>query len=312
MTSAEMAPSWGQHFEHAVLRTVVLPNRKALFVPVPKAGCTSLLWLIAEIAGFKEARFHRSSGREVSQEMTVHDVNLWGARFLWKDLSPQARDEIAADDSWFRFTTVRNPASRLWSAWQSKLLLRESPFVQRFGTSRWFPRVPESPDDVLEDFRRFVEALSQPVESRPVDVHWAPQTDILQPAPPLTFVGRVESMTETTDTLRDVLGPVADRFRPRRENSSLLRYDPAMFDEASVDAINTLYARDFEEFGYPLLQHRPADLADWRAHTGSMLPAIEALISRHQRLGRLNDIVDSVKATVRELGDQPDEADVRA
>ncbi|MGA9345650.1 MAG: hypothetical protein WBV37_11160, partial [Nocardioidaceae bacterium] len=48
----------GQH--HVEFRTIVLPNRKIVFVPMLKAGCTSLLWMLARVAGLKARRFERS------------------------------------------------------------------------------------------------------------------------------------------------------------------------------------------------------------------------------------------------------------
>ena len=42
----------GPHFaRHVAQRTVVLPQHRVLFLPMPKAGCTSVLWLLAELAG---------------------------------------------------------------------------------------------------------------------------------------------------------------------------------------------------------------------------------------------------------------------
>ena len=34
--------------DHILQRTVVLPELRVLFLPIPKAGCTSMLWLLAE------------------------------------------------------------------------------------------------------------------------------------------------------------------------------------------------------------------------------------------------------------------------
>ncbi|MBA2559373.1 MAG: sulfotransferase family 2 domain-containing protein [Propionibacteriales bacterium] len=283
--------SWGQHFAHARLRTVILPRQKVVYVPMSKAGSTSLLWLFAEIAGYQREHFHGSLGRAVSQEMTIHDVNAWGSRHRWKDLPPRTRDRVARDDSWLRLTTVRDPASRVWSAWQSKLLLRESSIAENFTDRSWFPRVPRSPEDVLEDFSRFVKSLAEPPGLRPIDVHWAPQTDILQGAVPVNHVGRFEKMNEVIDVLRDRLGPIVDRLERPRENSSLLRYDQGVFDDEGVEIINEVYARDFAELGYPPLRHTSAALASWKAHTASMLPAIGGYISRHQRVARLHGLM---------------------
>ena len=130
-----------------------------LFLPVPKAGCTSVLWLLAEMAGLDAEQFARSPLPEVSPALTVHDMNVWGAGRRLGDFEGAERDRVLTEDGWLRFSLVRHPGTRLWSAWQSKLLLREPRFVEELGDAPWFPRVPDDPAHVVEDFRRFVAAL---------------------------------------------------------------------------------------------------------------------------------------------------------
>ena len=42
--------------QHVELRTVVLPELRVLYLPIPKAGWTTVLWLLAELAGFQRRR----------------------------------------------------------------------------------------------------------------------------------------------------------------------------------------------------------------------------------------------------------------
>jgi hypothetical protein len=102
---------------------------------MPKAGCTSLLWLLADLAGIPAETFAQSALPEVSPALTVHDMSLWGEGFRLSDYADAERERILTDDGWFRFTLVRHPAPRLWSAWQSKLLLREPRFVVAYSTT---------------------------------------------------------------------------------------------------------------------------------------------------------------------------------
>ena len=51
---------------HVLERTVVLPEQRVLFVPVPKAGCTTVLWRLAALAGLPLDAFERSAMPEVS------------------------------------------------------------------------------------------------------------------------------------------------------------------------------------------------------------------------------------------------------
>ena len=77
-------------FSHHVLqRTVVLPELRVLFLPVPKAGCTSVLWLLAALAGLRVERFAQSILPEVSPALTVHDMSLWRPEHRLADYEPR-------------------------------------------------------------------------------------------------------------------------------------------------------------------------------------------------------------------------------
>ena len=127
---------------HVLERTVVLPEHKVLYLPVPKAGCTTVLWVLAELAGVAPETFERSALPEVSAALTVHDTALWPPELRLSSYEGEERERLLGEDGWLRFSLVRDPATRLWSAWQSKLLLREPRFVDAFGEAAWFPRVP--------------------------------------------------------------------------------------------------------------------------------------------------------------------------
>ena len=68
------SPPFARHVEQ---RTVVLEELKILFLPVPKSACTTILWLLADLAGIPAERFEKSLQPEVSPALTVHDMSLW-------------------------------------------------------------------------------------------------------------------------------------------------------------------------------------------------------------------------------------------
>ena len=52
------APEAGDFpFDHVLRRTVVLPEHRVLFLPVPKAGCTTILHILADLAGLSADAF---------------------------------------------------------------------------------------------------------------------------------------------------------------------------------------------------------------------------------------------------------------
>src|SRR5215207_9843659 len=122
--------------------TFVMLRYKAVYVSVNKAACTSLKWLVADLQGESAERFHTSLSREVSRAMTIHRRQLW------------------------RHTPM----------------LHELFWVDNFGHEPWFPRIPRSTDDIVEDWLRFAAAMrEQPDHPIMRNRHLAPQKRMLVP-----------------------------------------------------------------------------------------------------------------------------------
>jgi|SoiMethySBSTD1v2_1073268.scaffolds.fasta_scaffold05096_5 sulfotransferase famil protein/glycosyl transferase family 2 len=284
--------------KHVAQRTVVLPELKVLFVPIPKGGCTSILWLLSGLAGMQPETFLHSTLPEVSPSLTVHDMSLWPEGLRLVDYEGDERARVLEEDGWLRFAVVRHPGTRLWSAWQSKILLREPRFVARFGEESWFPRLPNDPLEVVEDFRSFVSALpSGNVE----DVHWAVQRD-LEKQLPLNHVGRIEELDETLAVLSEHLGHEVGTAA-RRENRVALPLPPFAYDDAARPILLTRYAEDFEHYGYE------ADAAtsdarseeQWSAEVAPLLPVLRDTIQKHARIGQLHRVASRVQNLERQI-----------
>lgn len=292
---------------HVLERTVVLPELRVLFLPVPKAGCTTVLWLLAELAGLAPERFAGSARPEVTPALTVHDMSRWPRGHRLADHVGEQRERVLTEDGWLRFTLVRDPAARLWSGWQSKLLLREPRFVEAFAAQPWFPRVPEHPADLVEDFRRFVAALPGGGAD---DVHWAVQSQLVGRLA-LTHVGRVERLADTLALLRAHVG--VDRWPARpaaAENRSPVAPAPGAYDDAAAAVLRARYRDDFDAYGYDdaLPAGDGAARAAWEADVAVLLPALRATIDEHARLGQLHELAQHRLRRVRALEQRLDGA----
>jgi Sulfotransferase family len=275
------------HPWHVRYRSVVLPKYKLLYVPVPKAGCTSLLWLLARLGGRDEADFETSRSPSVSPDMLVHDLSVWDPAGRLSEYPDDRAEEMWTGDDWFRFTVVREPAARIWSAWQSKLLLREPGFVRRFEATGWIPDPPTSATQVRDEFGRFLRGVADSGPDSPRDVHWATQAAIVGQLP-LTHVGRIAELSRTLDRLRAWVG--VDLPDLPTANPSPLRFASALLDDDARRTLNGLTAMDRERFGYPPVAAPtdPADeLARWQAAVEPMLPLVRELIQRHRRIDQL-------------------------
>ncbi|MGH8866821.1 MAG: sulfotransferase family 2 domain-containing protein [Actinomycetes bacterium] len=298
----------GPYDRHMERGTVVLREHKVLYVPVPKSGWTSMLWLLAPRAGLTPEQFATSAKPEVTLSMAVHDMTVWlRAGLLLESLDASAREQVLTDDGWFRFAVVRDPATRLWSAWQSKLLMREPYYLRVFGDQPWFPRVPETAEDVLEDFRAFTVALAAHAWADDVtDKHWAPQHMLVERLP-LNHVGRVESLQDTVDALHAHLGDDAASMRDLpRDNRALLPYSPAIYDEATAGTVRGLFERDYKQYGYDeVVAGDDADtLAAWRSEVADRLSTVREVIARHERLAAFHTVSQKQRASLNKTLDR--------
>jgi sulfotransferase famil protein len=283
---------------HIELRTVVLPELKIVFLPIPKGGCTSTLWLLAGLAGIPAETFLHSTSLEVSPSLTVHDMSLWGSGRRLADYEGEERRRVLEEEGWFRFAVVRHPGRRLWSAWQSKILLREPRFVALFGEEPWFPRLPEDPREIVEDFRRFVTALpSGEVE----DVHWAVQRGLAEQLP-LSHVGRVEQLDETLELLSEHVGR---KVGPaiRRENRMALPLPAFAYDEPTHEVLLSRYAEDFEHYGYDAdTGSADAETEEgWSDRVTPLLPFLQDTIDKHARIGQLQNVARRVQSLEKQV-----------
>jgi hypothetical protein len=264
-------------------QTVVLPQQRVLFLPIPKAACTSVLWTLAELAGVGPHTFANSTLPEPSAALTVHDMNAWPPAHRLTQHQGDARREILEGDGWLRFAVVRDPWRRLWSAWVSKLLAREPRFVALYGEQPWFPRVPDRPADVVDDFRRFVAAVAA---GEADDVHWAVQHGLTAQLP-LDHVGRAERLPETLALLYRHAGVAPPATR---RNESFLPLPPHGFDAAAAELVRQHFAGDFDAFGYADAPPGRGTAAEWEQRAEAVLAQLRATIDEHVRVGQLHGL----------------------
>ncbi|MGH2787663.1 MAG: sulfotransferase family 2 domain-containing protein [Actinomycetota bacterium] len=292
---------------HILRRAIVLDRYRLFYVPVPKAGCTALLWSLAGLARVRESEFADSPGREVSRLLTIHDLSRWPEPFRFGELSPDDREHVLGGDDWFRITVVRHPFRRLWSAWQSKILLAEPQFIEKFSSQPWFPGPVRSAAEVLKAFRAFLEALREDPDLVRSDVHWAPQIDLIDyPQVSYDHIGHIEELGRTLNRVREHVSETKDAVLPElpRNNVGALSYSDELFTEADVRFLAEMYADDMRVFGY----ESPRDEAlgnsvprSWTSRADTLAPALEALRQRHERVADLYQLLWSRRKDLSEM-----------
>ena len=282
-------------------RGIILEELRIAFVPIAKAACTSLRWLISDLVGLPEGSFEDPAKFRATQGQTIQNVHKWPPQYVIQCADPGWLEGVVKAEDWFRFSVVRDPARRLWSAWQSKLLLRQPAFVQKFGGEPWFPDIPSTPEEVLESYEQFVAALDrEDEERRPYDQHWASQTGLLGDAlPALNHIGRVETLGDTLDLLGDHVARFGLELpEMRRENVTPLSYPDGLLSEETLRIVHSYYAADYRAFGYPE-PGLPLDAEDrarkWRERTGILLPSVRIFIAHNERLTTLDNSLQEAR-----------------
>ena len=264
-----------------------------MYVSVNKAACTSLKWLVADLQNEKPERFAKSVSRELTRTMTVHRRNLWKKTPMAKQLSDEKLATINPED-WFIFAVVRHPTARLFSAWQSKLLLREPKYAERYGAAPWFPRVPHSTEDVVEDFGRFAAAISaDPKRGVMRDRHFMPQW--VEAAPDRMPYSEVYDTAEIPALLERLAAHLRangyeGELRLRRTNESPLAPIAALFTPEVRGALERLYGDDYRHLGYESVE--PPRLDPAGSYPDGTFDEIARLVERHERIGDLAALKD--------------------
>jgi hypothetical protein len=165
--------------------TYVLPRWKVVYVSVPKAACTSLKWLIADLQDENPRRFYAALTREVGRAMTIHRRERWQHTPMLHDLPDDELAAVSPERGWFVFAAIRQPR-----------------WPELFGGEPWFPRVPRTTEDVVEDFQRFVLSIAENPE-QPVmrDRHFQPQSRLITPE--RTPYTRIYHTREILELLQD-------------------------------------------------------------------------------------------------------------
>jgi hypothetical protein len=279
---------------HIAQRALVFDDLRLVFVPVPKASCTSLMWALAETVGIEAERFTASRGREVTRELTIHDMSGWPDERRLGLRDPDSLTDALTAEGWLRFTVVRDPFRRLWSAWQSKVLLGDPQFIAKFDDTSWYPRDVSSPEAVLHGFRMFVDALQADPALVHQDVHWAPQVDLTgHPDFPLDHIGRVEDLGTTLETVQTHLVSTGHSLPElRRTNVTPIPYVDELFQQSDVDILSKVYADDLSTFGYepPSGPALSDDCPEWWLQKVQVVvPSLDEVRGRNIRIADLHE-----------------------
>jgi hypothetical protein len=271
--------------------TYVNPDRKYMYFEVPKSGCTSIKWLLHSVEKLPPVQLLTGS-REVRRDMFIHERGLFGMRSL-VDFPNETQEEILSSPDFFRFTVVRNPYTRLESAWRDKIRLCAPKYEHLYYNIKG--RLPDGRDpSSIISFDEFVSAVSNE-DLEHCDPHWRSQkAHLLMPSFEFSYIGRIERFGEAKRMFLTAIGEPQEDDKPGMNASGVT----SNYNDALAKAVYKLYQYDFESFGY--------SCDSWPRGSsgpdGGMVPErlhVDEIIERNIILGSLYEAHDQLSKRFR-------------
>jgi hypothetical protein len=259
--------------------TFVDLDRHYMYYEVPKAGCTSIKTLIHDLQGLPPIKALAGTLREVRRDMLVHDRHQFVMKSL-TDLDDETQRDVLSSDVFFRFTVVRNPYTRLRSAWRDKVRVCAPGYEYFYETLRGeIPTRFEAGQMIT--FREFVDAIAK-TDLRLCNHHWRLQSEhIFSKALKFSRIGALENLGElVSDFLARANYPTDNR--PPGKNHAV---GDGGYDRELAAKVYRLYQADFLAFGYDA--EPGALLNETPQSTVSEARFVEELAERNVVIGRL-------------------------
>jgi hypothetical protein len=213
---------------------VVTADQRLAYVKNSKCGCTSIA----------HAMYTYDTGARFDGNIHRDGPHLQQGWAHW-----QRNLQVMKGQDRVLFTTVREPIARFVSAYFDFVVQRKNPEARHYETAFGAAGLYDAPtEDGLDGF---IDLVAEVFENDPIlaDRHWRPQVlNIAIDRFDYDVIGRLESLAQDMDTVRDLLGVNATQLPMRVDNrTSSAQYAPTA---AQRQKITALYADDFEALGY--------------------------------------------------------------
>lgn len=234
-------------------RFYISEKHKLCYAGVDKVANTSLKWWMAEIEGLSARMTEAINQRGLNPSKGIHTVYPQVAPRLVLDSFSRIRN-VFDSGKFYCFTLVRNPYTRLFSAWTDKVLRGKHLYTrQLLADKKFYVRPATGIEGVRNGFEAFVAWLYNDSDMLQADRHWMPQFFLLRPdLLHYNFIGKIEEAELLEKALEGVLkerhaGPLQDKH-PRNRMS--LPYHQDFVTERAQKMIQKMYADDFTGLGY--------------------------------------------------------------
>ena len=235
-----------REFEYAIH---ISKRNSYIYFEVPKVACSTtkfkLQQLEAKTSGLPTISEEMSLIHNKKQSLLLSPSNVGFNEFY----------SMLNDNSVLKFTFVRNPYTRLLSAFLSKMQGKNSPHRKQIT------QILDIGIDTKPTFKQFLSALTN-LSSYEMDPHWRIQTNqLFDDLITFDFIGRFENFEQDlTQVIKKIISNnlpentlidedvYSIKHKGRTTNSNQKIDD--FYDADSQDMVNKIYKRDFENFAY--------------------------------------------------------------
>jgi len=237
----DLESALGANFLNSLVNISIVD--KFIWMKNPKVGSSTLDITLQAVAG-----------RSLSSVCTKPHSSVQDSVFVKPYQLPiNQLERILSSDIYFKFTFVRNPYNRLFSAYNDKIVGNKRNKVQILRLLG----LDKTDLEQSISFAEFIDALSN-IEPLKMDRHWMPQSLITSvDSINYNYIGKLESFDEDLKYVFSKLGLEIEEYytyyAPHR-NKSGSKIADHLNDQETLDKINKIYLDDFKNFDYRITQ----------------------------------------------------------
>jgi hypothetical protein len=217
-------------------RMIFSTDRNALYVSVPKTGCTTIKTVVAAAFGLVEPKIlDKPTSGNIQRTFMDRDSR-------WSRLTDDEREDMLLGSEKFRFTSVRNPYERIISCYLDKVVDQHQDYNIR-------SRISMQGEVSMLSFLRLV--AEEPPLKR--DIHYREMVE-LSYADDVTYTDIIRYETFEHD-LRRIMERLNSTGWPipkpaERRRTFAASHIESLLGTEECALIQSIYRRDFETFGY--------------------------------------------------------------
>ena len=165
--------------------------------------------------------------------------------------SSEEKLNIFSSSEYFRFTVVRNPYTRIFSAWVDKVFGDNLAYKKYFCNDPFYYKIVTTVEDIAENFELFLTSLHKNRYLLYKDAHWIPQIYMVR-TDKVTYdcIAKLEEPNFLNTALEERFGTEVPPLLREQYNKNPLAFSANFLTPRAQKLIQELYRDDFRAFSY--------------------------------------------------------------